>query len=119
MRVLIVESESDLAWIWAAHVQRGGAEVGFATTIDEAIEVLQERVIDVVVLDLEIGGESGLPIADFAQYRQPNAAVILVTRSSFFSDGSLFQLLPNARGFLPAATKPDDLAALVAHCAAS
>jgi hypothetical protein len=55
-------------------------------------------------------------VADYAQYRQPDAALIFVTDTTFFSDGSIFSLIPNARAFLQSGTPPDDLAALVEHC---
>jgi hypothetical protein len=36
----------------------------------------------------------------------------------FFSDGSIFNLVPNACGFFPAETPPEDLAAIIRHYAA-
>lgn len=74
---------------------------------------------DVIVADLVLGnkndGDSGLPVADYARYRRPNAKVIFVTDTSFFSDGSIFALAPNARAFVQTETPPEDLTAMVAH----
>ena len=39
----------------------------------------------------------------------------LITNTSFFSDGSIFRHIPNACAFLPSATPPADLAAVVGH----
>ena len=60
-------------------------------------------------------GSSAIALADFASYRRPDAKVIFVSSSSFFSDGSIFQLSGNAHAFLPSSTPPEDLAAVVEH----
>jgi DNA-binding response OmpR family regulator len=117
MRVLIVQSEPEIGALWGAHLERGGVEVFQAGSAETACALLRDRVIDVILLDLEVSG--AFSIADFAHYRQPGAAVISVTRRGFFSDGSIFRLMPNARAFLPAGVPPADLAAVVDHCAAS
>jgi len=58
---------------------------------------------------------SALAVADYANYRQPDARVIFVTNTSFFSDGSIFAHSANARAFVPSGTPPEDLAAMVEH----
>ena len=68
-----------------------------------------------IVLSLDLTQGSALAVADFASYRHPEVRVIFVTRTRFFSDGSIFQLVPNTAAFLPARTPPEDLAALVEH----
>ncbi|RMD89786.1 MAG: response regulator [Alphaproteobacteria bacterium] len=115
MRVLIVESDAGLAGIWRAHLERQGAEVNVASTQEAAICLLREHVIDVIVLNLLLAEGSAFAVADFASYRQPAARVVFVTNSSFFSDGSIFRHIPNACAFLPTATPPEDLAAVVDH----
>lgn len=115
MRVLIVESDPGLAGVWHGHVQRQGAEVLVAASQDQAISALQTRAIDVIVLDLLLDEGSAFAVADFASYRQPEARVIFVTNSTFFSDGSIFRHIPNACAFLPTGTPPEDLAAVVDH----
>ncbi|MEL6168356.1 MAG: response regulator [Pseudomonadota bacterium] len=115
MNVLIVEAHPDLAALWQRHLVRGGAEVRMATTADEAIGVLMNWNVDVIVLDIQPGAGSAIAIADYASYRRPGARVIFVTRSRFFSDGSIFNLVPNAAAYLEAHTAPEDLAAIVEH----
>ena len=51
-------------------------------------------------------------------YRCPEARVIFVTNTTFFSDGSIFAHSPNACAYVPAATRPEDLAAMVDYYAA-
>lgn len=86
-----------------------------ATSQGEAIRLLQLNEVNVVVLDLILTEGSAFAVADFCSYRQPSAKVIFVTDSSFFSDGSIFQHIPNACAMMPAELSPDDLGALVEH----
>ena len=115
MQVLIVESEEALARVWASHLRRQGAEVCIALSEPQAVAALQERHIDIIVLDLVLGEGSAFAVADFASYRQPQARVVFVTNTSFFSDGSIFKHVPNACAFLPSGMPPADLAAVVDH----
>jgi DNA-binding response OmpR family regulator len=115
MRVLIVESNPDLGWVWRRHLERRGSVVTLASTQDEAIEVLRNEEIDIIVLNLILGDGSAFAIADFASYRHPKTKVIFTTNSSFFSDGSIFQYIPNACAMMPTEMTPNDLTALVEH----
>lgn len=115
MKVLIVEGEPDLGAVWESHLIRQGAEVAVASSQDDAIAHLQGAVVDVIVLDLVLPDGSALAVADFASYRQPEARIIFVTNTSFFSDGSIFRYSPNACAFVQSATPPGDLAAMVSH----
>lgn len=115
MKVLIVESRPELARLWAQHLQRQGADVHVCMSESEAIDWLRDQVVDVIVLDLVLHNGSAFAVADFASYSRPQARVIFVTNTTFFSDGSIFRHIPNACAFLPAATSPEDLAAVVDH----
>ena len=116
MRVLIVQSNPGLADIWRRHLERRGASVALARTQDEAVAVLQgDDPVNVVVLDLVLPEGSAFAVADFASYRLPDAKVIFVTNTAFFSDGSIFRHIPNACAFIRAETPVEDLTALVEH----
>ena len=115
MRVLIVESNPALAGLWSRHLARQGAEIFIAESEHAALDALTEHPVDVIVLDLVLDNGSAFAVADIASFRQPLARVIFVTNTSFFSDGSIFQHIPNACAFLPSATSPEDLAAVVDH----
>ena len=118
MSVLIVEGDKPLAELWASHLERQNHQVTIATSQDAAVEVLTKTPVRVVILNLDLDDGSALAVADFASYRRPDARVLFVTKRSFFSDGSIFQLAPNAVGFLGSSIEPDDLTALVEHHAA-
>jgi DNA-binding NtrC family response regulator len=97
------------------HLGRQGADVHVALSESEAVEWLRFQPVDIIVLDLVIENGSAFAVADFASYSQPYARVIFVTDTTFFSDGSIFRHIPNACAFLPSATSPEDLAAVVDH----
>lgn len=115
MHVLIAQSNSYLGDLWKRHLERLNAQVTVVQTGDEAVLQLETAFFDVIVLDLVLREGSALAVADVAQYRQPEANVVFVTDTTFFSDGSIFSHSPNARAFIETATPPSDLAAIVEH----
>lgn len=115
MHVLIVQENQALATLWGDHLRRQGCEVTCVDTEDSAISVLRVDDVHVIVLDLVLSGGSAFSVADFASYRQPDAKVVFVTNTSFFSDGSIFQHVPNACAFLQSQTPVEDLGAVVEH----
>ncbi|KUF11311.1 response regulator [Pseudoponticoccus marisrubri] len=117
MRVLIVESSAPLAQLWQGHLKRMGARVSLARAQNDAVAALAREDFDVIILDLVLDEGSALAVSDIAQYRQPEARVIFVTNTSFFSDGSIFRHCANACAFLPSSTAPSDLATMVEHYA--
>ena len=117
MNVLIVESRPELGELWGRHLQRMGMDVHQVTGQSTAVAYLEEHAPDIILLDLVLREGSALAVADFASYRHPEARVIFVTDTSFFSDGSIFAHSSNACAFVPAGTRPEDLAAMVEHYA--
>lgn len=117
MNILIVESKTALAQLWCRHLERLGAQVFIASTQDEATNLIAEHDFEVIVLDLVLPSGSALAVSDFANYRRPNARVVFVTNTSFFSDGSIFRHCANACAFLPSTTPPKDLATMIDHYA--
>lgn len=115
MQVLIVEDNGDLASIWAGFLRRQGMDCTLASTAAEAYAALRTQPFHALVLDMEVAEGEALAVADFATYRNPDIPIIAVTAQSFFSDGLIFQLIPNARGLLRAPLRPDDMAAMVEH----
>lgn len=118
MRVLIIESRKQLAELWTRHIERQGVEVFCAASTSDAIRLVRQNEIDVIILDLVLEDGSAMAVADYACYRRPDARVIYVTSTTFFSDGSVFAHMPNACGYVPTSTPPGDLAAMVDHLGA-
>jgi len=115
MRVLIVESDAWLGRLWQRQLEPFCAAVHLARDQDAAVAVLARDPVGVIVLDLDLEGGGALAVADYASYRRPAARVVFVTDTRVFSDGSIFQHMPNACAFLPVRSRPEDLAAVVEH----
>ncbi len=115
MNVLIVESQPELGRLWKRHLERQGCDVRLVHSQDAAVEAMQDHEFHVIVLNLILTDGAAFAVSDYANYRQPDAQVIFVTNSAFFSDGSLFQLSPNARAMFPSDGPASDLAAMVEH----
>lgn len=115
MRVLIVEHNADLGRLWSRFLRRRGVEVDLATSQAEAVKCLRFNDYDALVLQLVLPDGGAIAISDYATYRNPNIAIITVTNSGFFSDGSIFELIPNARTMLSTPLRPDDLCAMLEH----
>lgn len=118
MNVLIVESKPELGMLWQRHLERQSADVTLVHSQEAAIAALYNTDFQIIVLDLVLDRGSALAVADFASYRRPDARVIFVTNTSFFSDGSIFAHSPNACAYVQSETPPEDLAAMVEHYAA-
>ena len=117
MPALIVQSNQALADLWIRHLRRLGCEADLALTETLAFEHLRRREYKAIVVDLVLSDGSAFAVSDYASYRQPEAKVIFVTNTRFFSDGSIFRHCANACAFLPTATPPSDLATMVQHYA--
>ena len=117
MRVLIVEHNEELGRLWAGFLERQGATVTVATSQKSAIAAMRFDEFDALVLELVLPDGGAIAISDYASYRFPEAPIITVTSGSFFSDGSIFELIPNARGLMRTPLRPSDLAAMIEHYA--
>ncbi len=115
MVVLIVASNAELSQVWARHLERLGHDVSIVFGQDDAVEKLADHPADVILLDLTLESGSALAVADYASYRRPEARVVFVTNTTFFSDGSIFNHVPNAAAMIKAETEPADLAAIVEY----
>lgn len=115
MNVLIVESDTALAQIWLRHLQRIGMNVTHSRTQNDAMNRLRIWDVDILILNILLSEGSALAVADYASYRLPDAQIIFVTNTSFFSDGSIFSFASNACAFAQTGTPPEDLAAMVEH----
>jgi len=115
VRVLIVEGNRYLAGIWARFLARQGATCTLAGTAAEAYAALRSGEFEALLLDMELPRGEAIAVADFATYRNPDLPIIAVTARGFFSDGAIFQLVPNARGLLRAPLRLEDMAAMVEH----
>ncbi len=110
-----MEHNRDLGTVWAGFLTREGCVCTLASAGAEAYAALRARPYAALLLDMEFPEGEALAIADFATYRNPDMPIIAVTARGFFSDGAIFELIPNARGLLRAPLRLEDMAALVQH----
>ena len=115
MRVLIAQHNAELGRLWAGFLEREGIKTTVVASQGEALAQLRTQTFDALVLELVLPDGGAIAIADFAAYRMPDVPVITVNSSSFFSDGSIFQLLPNVHTVMQAPVEGEDLAAMVSH----
>jgi len=115
LRVLIAQHNTELGKLWARFLEREGVSVVLADSQSEALKQLRAQSFDALVLEMVLPDGGAIAIADFAAYRLPDVPVITVNSTSFFSDGSIFELLPNVQSVLQAPVEAEDLAAMVSH----
>ncbi len=115
MKILLVQNNEGLADLWSGFLRRQGVDVIVAYTQSQAINVLRFHDFDALVLDVVLPDGGAIAISDYATYRQPDIPIVAVTSNSFFTDGSIFELIPNARSVLQSTLEPGDLAAVLDH----
>lgn len=96
MVVLIDANSPGLARIWSRHLERAETTWAVVHSQADAVNYRLIRSIDVILLDLGLENGSAIAIADCASDRWPRARVMLVSKSTFFSGGSIFNHIPNA-----------------------
>ncbi len=115
MKILLVQHNEGLSDLWTAFLRREGIDVTQAFTQSEAIDILRFSDFDALVLDVVLSDGGAIAISDYATYRNPEIPIIAVTSGSFFSDGSIFELIPNARSLMRTPIRPFDLAVILDH----
>lgn len=112
MRILVVEDDDILRQLWLEVFEAAGHEVSGARGVSEARTNLLARRYDVAVLDLNLNGESGLAVAMLATYANPDCKVIMITGSSLFANGELFEIAPTVSTVLRKPVAIDELLAV-------
>jgi DNA-binding NarL/FixJ family response regulator len=101
MRCLIVDDSRPFLDAARGLLQRQGINViGVASTSAEALQRVQELRPDVTLLDIDLGGESGLELAQRLADQEDPAPVILISTHAEQDYAELIAASP-AIGFLP------------------
>lgn len=117
MRIMIVEENLDRGALWMRYLERVGADVELVASTEDATSALSCRNYDGLIINIAMANAAILAISDLASYRNPEIAIITVTSGSFFSDGSIFKMIPNACGCVGGDVLPNDLVEIVSHYA--
>lgn len=83
-----------------------------AHNIDEAMLYLREQAVDLVLLDLQLGSEDGMEIAQFVRERWPYTAVVILTGQGSLQS-AMKALEVEAQAYLLKPIKPDELRRVV------
>ncbi len=108
-QTLVVDDEEGIRFFLAETLQREGHLVTSAADGEEALEYLRESPVDLVLLDLMLGGRiNGLDVLGAVRWRWPEAVVIILT-----AHGSLESAMDAIREgvdrYLLKPIKPDQL----------
>lgn len=107
--ILVVDDDDDVRSLVVLHLQLSGLKVREAATVDDGLAALAEQSPDIVLTDLNFGGDSGDRIV--RQCRAIGQPVILMTASVETRD-----LSPDLREGTTVLRKPftlDDLSATI------
>ena len=111
--VLVVDDDASLRMLCRVNLELDGYEVLEAGTLTEARSHLDSRAVDVLLLDVHVGGENGFDVIETAR-RSSGPAIALFTGSAHIG--------PDERALVDAVmSKPfelDDLSSTVHRLAA-
>ncbi len=85
-RLLIVDDEPDIRHLYAAELQDEGYEVQTAGNGSEASELIADHPFDLVILDIQMRGESGLQLLQKVVAERGQLPVILCTAFGCYKD---------------------------------
>lgn len=84
--ILVVDDEPGLRLLYSAELEDEGYQVVTADNCNEAAAVLEERQIDLVVLDIQIRQESGLEMLQQIVKERSGLPVILCSAYNCYKD---------------------------------
>jgi len=84
-RILVVDDEAVIRFTLDTILRRVGYTVTTAADGEQALACLVQRPFDLLLLDLDLPGISGLNVAQHAQEHHPSAVVVFLTGHSDFN----------------------------------
>lgn len=115
--VLVVDDEEAVAFTLAAILAQDGYEVEQATSVAQALATVADRRFDVVLLDLRVGGDSGLTVLERLRQLSPDTAVLILTGYGSM-DTAIQALRDGASDYLLKPCDVDELKAAIARALA-
>jgi DNA-binding response OmpR family regulator len=85
-RLLVVDDERDIRYLYAAELKDEGYQVDTAASGADAAELLRQHHYDLIVLDIQMKGESGLQLLQKIVREKTDLPVILCTAFSCYKD---------------------------------
>ena len=87
IRLLLVDDEIDFRQTLASRLQKRGLHPEQAGDGEECLSILEQKPMDVVVLDVKMPGISGIEVLDAIKKNYPKTEVILLTGHASTRDG--------------------------------
>ena len=103
MKILIVEDNTELAWILADCLKKEGFETQIAATGAAGVKGALSYLPDLVLLDYNLGDMTGHDVAVAIKNMRQTSAIPFIVLSAIGADPMLvrgFTKLPNCRGTL-------------------
>lgn len=85
-RILLIDDEPNIRLLYSAMLNDRGHEVQEAASSRDALHYLEQGAVDLVLLDIKLGGESGLDLLQHIVRHYPQVPVILLTAYTSFQD---------------------------------
>jgi DNA-binding NtrC family response regulator len=107
--VLIVDDEPQMRDLLSLYLTRHGYEVSVASTSRETLALVEEKHINMVVLDIGLGGEDGLKLLGAIKKRSPDTQVVMLTGMGFVEDLLVEAHQKGADGYVSKGLPMDEL----------
>lgn len=78
-QILIVDDEANIRLTLSALLRRAGYEVTPAEHGQEAVQLMERHLFDLLLVDLKMPGMGGMEVVAAARQRQPDMAIIVLT----------------------------------------
>lgn len=85
-KLLVIDDEGDIRYLYAAELEEEGHEVHTAGSGGEALGLLRAHDFDLVILDIQLDQESGLELLQKIARERGQMPVILCTAFSSYRD---------------------------------
>ncbi len=84
IKILIVDDDGHIRKLYGDFLSREGYTVKTAANGNEAQIIMKQEQFDLIVLDIELGGDSGIDILKQLKIEYPNIPVVLNTAFSIY-----------------------------------
>ncbi|NLX09850.1 MAG: response regulator [Chloroflexi bacterium] len=86
--ILVVEDDSDLRYLYGTVLERRGHQVAVASNTGEAIQVLNDQTVDLMILDISMPDGPGTKLITFAQNdkRLEHIQIVVISANDRWED---------------------------------
>lgn len=110
--ILVVDDEMVIRESLSGWLKRDGYDVGTVASAEEAIDLLKQKRFDILLLDIQLGGMSGMELLRYVKEEYPDIDVIMIT--AFGSVQSAVQAMKSlAFDYLLKPFDPDELGVMI------